>query len=111
MPLEPLLTLPQTHLSTPIRTVKGVKGHLVCMSIDAINRHLSMLPLGPYPVRKYDGYGDYDALRDALVVSFLQQYNMGLVIRPIRFGKSAALPVFIERINFDLQTCLYRVQS
>ena len=111
LPVVPLLNLPQSILATPIRTIKVVKGHLACLSIDDINRQLNALSLGPYPVRQYDGYGDYDALRDALVVSFMQQYNMGLVIRPIRFGKREPLPVFIERINFDLQTCLYRIKS
>ena len=111
LPHNPLIPLPQISLPTPIRTLKGVKGHLAILSIEEINRQLHALPIGPYPLRHYDGYGDYDALRDALVVSSLQQYNMGLVIRPIRFGKRTALPVFIERINFDLQTCLYRFKS
>ena len=84
---------------------------MACLSIEAINYKIINLPFGPYPMRKYDGYGDYDNLQNNLVVSFMQQYNMGLVIRPIRLGRRTSLPVFIERINFDLQSCLYRINS
>ena len=111
MPVVPHLILPQSEIRSPRRTVKTVKGYMASMSIDAINQKLVQIPFGPYPIKHYDGYGDYDDLRADLVVSFSQQYNMGLVIRPIRLGKRTSLPVFIERINFDLQTCLYRIKS
>ena len=42
------------------------------------------------------------------MTSFAQQYNMGLVIRPIRLSKRTSLHMVIDRINFDLQTCLYK---
>ena len=79
-----------------------------------VERITSMLDLLPYDDQEDDHFDtvfDYDRLRNALVLSFTQQYNMGLVIRPIRHSIRVSLPAFIERINFDMTSCLYVFDS
>jgi hypothetical protein len=104
------ISLPQASTTLSRKTVKNVRQLTSSLSIKDIVDRIHDLPFSGEPIM-FDGAIDYDRLRSSLVDSFSQQYNMGLVIRPIRLGKRTSLPIFIERINFDLQSCLIKIHS
>ena len=69
------------------------------------------LPQSDQVERRYEGEKDYKKLQSDLIVSFTTQWNMGLVIKPLRFNSPHNLPAFIDRVNLDLQSLLFTFKS
>ena len=77
------------------------------LGIHEISLWLKHLPISIKHEVRFEGERDYYKLQSALIISFTSQWNMGLVIRPIRFNSTHNLPAFIDRTNFDLMAILY----
>ena len=77
------------------------------LGIREITHWLSNLTTSDQEVRRYEGERDYHRLQSDLIVSFTTQWNMGLIIRPIKYASPHGLPPFINRVDLDLQSLLY----
>ena len=106
--IESLPDLPVLTVKTKNKKTKKVlKKPTEKLGIPEICLWLDHLPLSAKSEIHFEGERDYYKLQCALIISFTTQWNMGLVIRPIRFNSNHNLPAFIDRINFDLMSILY----
>ena len=102
LPDIPVLPLANKKTKKMNQSIKKEK-----LGIPEISLWLQHLPCSLKKEIRFEGERDYYKLQSALITSFTSQWNMGLVIRPIRFNSTHNLPAFIDRINFDKISILY----
>ena len=110
LPDQPMINVKQIRNPQTRRSLNKLRG-FNRLGIADITHWLLNLPVSKLPPRQYKGEHDYYRLQKDLITSFTAQWNMGLVIKPIRFNSRHNLPAFIDRYNFDLQSVLLTLPS
>ncbi len=93
-----------------VRSLEKIKSRSQ-LGINEVTHWLNNLTISKDPPRFYCGDSDYRRLQNDLISSFTTQWNMGLVIKPLRFNSPHNLPAFIDRVNLDLQSLLITMKS
>jgi hypothetical protein len=93
-----------------VRSLEKIKSRSQ-LGINEVTHWLNNLTISKDPPRCYCGESDYRRLQNDLISSFTTQWNMGLVIKPLRFNSPHNLPAFIDRVNLDLQSLLITMKS